>query len=58
MLTDLMGFGDSPTVFAQRNVPDRDQVFEHSLALVASALDCRSNGSIRTEIATGETTPR
>src|SRR6188472_428757 len=37
MLTDLMGFGDSPTVFAQRNVPDRDQVFEHSLALVASA---------------------
>lgn len=38
MLTELMGFGDSPTVFAQRNVPDRDQVFEHSLALVASAI--------------------
>ncbi|MEE6140188.1 dihydrodipicolinate reductase [Mycobacterium sp. 050128] len=38
MLTALMGFGDFPEAFAQRQVADRDQVFEHSLGLVASAL--------------------
>lgn len=38
MLTALMGFGDSPEAFAQRHVPDRDTVFEHSLGLVAAAL--------------------
>lgn len=38
MLTALMGFGDSPEAFAQRHVADRDQVFAHSLGLVASAL--------------------
>lgn len=39
MLTALMGFGDSPEAFTRRHVADRDQVFEHSLALVASALE-------------------
>ena len=38
MLTGLMGFGETPDVFARRDVGQRDEVFEHSLALIADAL--------------------
>ena len=39
MLIDLMGFGELPDVFAKRNLARRDEVFEHSLSLVADALN-------------------
>jgi 4-hydroxy-tetrahydrodipicolinate reductase len=37
MLTELMGFGDTPEAFAQRHNPEHF-VFEHSLGLFASAV--------------------
>jgi hypothetical protein len=38
MLVNIMGFGEAPEVFARRDVGRRDEVFEHSLALIAEAL--------------------
>jgi 4-hydroxy-tetrahydrodipicolinate reductase len=38
MLTSIMGFGETPEVFAHRNAGERDQVFEHSMSLIASAI--------------------
>ena len=37
MLLGIMGFGDAPDVFGERNLADRDVVFEHSLSVVADA---------------------
>ena len=37
MLLGIMGFGDTPDTFGQRNLADRDVVFEHSLSVVADA---------------------
>lgn len=37
MLVGLMGFGDTPQAFAERQTPDH-AVFEHSLGLVAAAI--------------------
>jgi 4-hydroxy-tetrahydrodipicolinate reductase len=38
MLTNIMGFGESPEVFARREHPERDAVFGHSLSVLADAL--------------------
>jgi 4-hydroxy-tetrahydrodipicolinate reductase len=38
MLTEIMGFGETPEQFAKRDIAARDEVFEHSLGLIASAL--------------------
>jgi hypothetical protein len=37
MLLGIMGFGDTADVFGQRNLADRDVVFEHSLSVIADA---------------------
>ena len=39
MLIEIMGFGETPEVFAKRDIASRDEVFEHSLGLLASALN-------------------
>lgn len=38
MLIDIMGFGKTPEEFAKFTMPDRDEVFEHSLGVTAAAL--------------------
>jgi 4-hydroxy-tetrahydrodipicolinate reductase len=38
MLIEIMGFGETPEVFAKRDIAGRDEVFEHSLGLLAAAL--------------------
>lgn len=38
MLTEIMGFGETPEQFGRRDIAARDEVFEHSLGLIASAL--------------------
>ncbi|MDE2404331.1 MAG: dihydrodipicolinate reductase [Sphingomonadales bacterium] len=44
MLVEIMGFGETPEVFARRNLAARDEVFEHSLALVADAIGMKLDG--------------
>jgi hypothetical protein len=38
MLIEVMGFGETPEQFAKRDIAARDEVFEHSLGLLASKL--------------------
>jgi len=38
MLLEVMGFGETPEVFAKRDIAARDEVFEHSFAMLASAI--------------------
>lgn len=38
MLTEVMGFGETPETFAKRDIAARDEVFEHSFGVLASAL--------------------
>ncbi|MBL7488472.1 dihydrodipicolinate reductase [Frankia sp. AgB1.9] len=38
MLVQIMHFGDAPEEFAKRDVAARDEVFKHSLSLIATAL--------------------
>ncbi|WP_297494782.1 hypothetical protein [Acidocella sp.] len=38
MLIDIMGFGKMPDEFAKFTMPDRDEVFKHSLGVTATAL--------------------
>jgi len=38
MLLDLMGFGETPEVFSKRDIAGRDEVFEYSMKVVASAI--------------------
>ena len=38
MLTTFMGFGETPEAFAKRDLGQRDEVFEHSLGLIAEAI--------------------
>jgi hypothetical protein len=38
MLVNFIGFGETPEVFARRELARRDEVFEHSLAVLADAL--------------------
>lgn len=37
MLTSIMGFGETPEQFAARDVGARDEVFQHSLGLIAAS---------------------
>ncbi|MET0239922.1 MAG: dihydrodipicolinate reductase [Sphingobium sp.] len=41
MLLDIMGFGESPEIFAKRVHPERDAVFGHSLRALADAIGLR-----------------
>jgi 4-hydroxy-tetrahydrodipicolinate reductase len=38
MIFDVMGFGETPEMFARRPIAERDECFDHSLSLVAEAL--------------------
>lgn len=38
MLIEIMGFGETPEVFANRQYPDRDVVFADSLCVIADAI--------------------
>ena len=49
MLTSIMGFGETPEVFAKRDIATRDEVFEHSFNVLAEALGLRID---RYEVAT------
>jgi 4-hydroxy-tetrahydrodipicolinate reductase len=44
MLVSIMGFGESPEVFAKRDLAGRDEVFEHSLGLIAEAIGLTLDG--------------
>jgi 4-hydroxy-tetrahydrodipicolinate reductase len=53
MLTGIMGFGETPQVFAKRDIAARDEVFEHSLGLIAGALGLAMDRyEVTTEVAT------
>lgn len=53
MLLGIMGFGETPEVFAKRQHEDRDEVFKHSLAALAAGLniDLEDEFDFETEVA-------
>jgi 4-hydroxy-tetrahydrodipicolinate reductase len=55
MLTTTMGFGDTPTEFANRDIANRDQGFESSLSLIAEAMGVSiERFEVGTEVALAE----
>ena len=53
MLVTIMGFGETPEVFAKRDIATRDEVFEHSFNVLAEALGLTIDRyEVATEVAT------